>query len=130
MDLSELDKEFEKLINQFPEKRRKLCAACGEKMHQQVLNNISRDVKEDTGNLRRGVEKVLGSGGGYAAVKPDYKIAPHTHLIENGRKVAKNGEVRWLEGKHMYRNALNSLADELEREAEKVIEDLVGGFGG
>lgn len=49
------------------------------------------------------------------------------HLIENGHKVVRNGKVvGWVSGKHMYRNAINELADELERSGEEMINNLVG----
>lgn len=80
-----------------------------------------------TGNLKKAVTKVVGSGGGYSAIRADHKIAPHTHLIENGHKVVKNGiQTGWAPGKHMYRNALNTLASELENESDKFIDTLVG----
>lgn len=129
MDLYALDKEFEKLIKQFPKARRELVENCGEKMYEKVINNINSSVKSDTGNLRNGVEKHVGSKGGYSAVRANFKTAPHTHLIENGHKVVNDGiVVGWAPGKHMYRNALNELADEFERDAENMIDKLVGGM--
>lgn len=126
MDLYELDKQFEQLIKQFPKARRKLVETCGEKMYQKVLANVNQ-VGKKTGNLSEGVKKVVGSGGGYSAVRADFKKAPHTHLIENGHKIIRNGKVvGWVSGKHMYRNALNELANELEQDAEQMIDELVG----
>lgn len=126
MDLDELDKQFEQLIKQFPKARRKLVESCGEKMYQKVLANVNQ-VGEKTGRLRRGVKKVVGSGGGYSAVRADFKIAPHTDLIENGHKIIRNVKVvGWVSGKHMYRNALNELANELEQDAEQTLDELVG----
>ena len=128
MDLYELDKQFEQLIKQFPDARRKLVENCGEKMYQKVLGNVNQ-IGENTGNLKKGIKKVVGSGGGYSAVRADFKIAPHTHLIENGHKIVRNGKVvGWVSGKHMYRNALNELANELEQDSEQMIDELVGGI--
>ena len=130
MDLKDLDRAFEKMIKQFPQARRELVEECGEKMYQKVLSNISQ-VDEKTGNLRKGVKKVVGSRGGYSAVRADFKIAPHTHLVENGHKIVRNGKVvGWVSGKHMYRNALNELANELEQSAEQKIDKLVGDIFG
>lgn len=130
MDLYDLDKDFEELLKKFPQARRELVEECGEKMYQKVLSNISQ-VDEKTGNLRKGVKKVVGSRGGYSAVRADFKIAPHTHLIENGHKIVRNGKVvGWVSGKHMYRNALNELANELEQSAEQKIDKLVGDIFG
>lgn len=130
MDLYDLDKDFEQLLKKFPQARRELVEECGEKMYQKVLSNISQ-VDEKTGNLRKGVKKVVGSRGGYSAVRADFKIAPHTHLVENGHKIVRNGKVvGWVSGKHMYRNALNELANELEQSAEQMIDKLVGDIFG
>lgn len=126
MDLDELDKKFDKLMKHFPQARRELVEECGDKLYQKVISNISQ-VNENTGNLKNGVKKVIGSRGGYTAVRPDFKIAPHTHLIENGHKIVRNGRVvGWVSGKHMYRNALNELANELEQSAEEMLDKLVG----
>lgn len=130
MDLDELDKAFEQLIQDFPEARKQLVTQSGDKLYRKVIQNIERDVKERRGKLKKSVVKNIGSGGGYAAIRANSSIAPHLHLIENGHKIVKNGNVvGWVSGKHMYRNALNELADELERDAEKTLDDLVGGFG-
>lgn len=129
MDLYDLDKEFDKILKQFPQARKELVNNAGEKMYKKVVANINAEVDQDTGNLLEGVTKVNGSGGGYSAVKPNFKVAPHTHLIENGHKLVRNGQfVGWVQGKHMYRNALNELANELEQDAESMINKLVEGL--
>ncbi len=141
--LAELCVAFDELIDQFPEKRRELMENAGEKMRQRVLRNIETDTKEKTGNLKKACYKHIGSGGGYAAVRNDHKKAPHAHLVEFGHrnikgaktKQGKNGPVNikgsgkvigWVSGKHMYRNAMNELEDELTQDAENMIEQLVG----
>lgn len=129
MDLNDLDKQFQNILKTFPQAKKRLVEDGGEKMYQKVINNIDQTVKEESGNLKKGVTKNVGSRGGYAAVRPDYSIAPHTHLVENGHKVVRGDEiVGWASGKHMYRNALNELSNELEQDAEKMLDKLVGGF--
>lgn len=123
----ELDKMFDDMLNKFPQKKRELMEDVGDKMYDQVINNIDNTVKEDTGNLKAGVTKILGSKGGYAAVKPNYGIAPHTHLIEDGHRIIRGGKiVGWANGKHMYRNAIEQVSDEVEKMAESMIDELVG----
>ena len=137
--IEELDKAFDRLLERFPEKRRELVERAGEKMYQRILRNIDSDVKEGKGNLRAACRKYIGSGGGYAAVRNDGKKAPHTHLVENGHRIVKgkkkktdgngnsgyikgSGRVTgWVNGKHMYRNAMNELEGELIQEAENMI---------
>ena len=142
--LEDLDKAFETMIEKFPEKRRELVENAGSKMHQKVLRNIDTDTKEDTGRLREGCYLVIGSKGGYAAVRNDHRKAPHAHLVEFGHRLikgaktkeGKNGQpvpikgsgkvIGWVNGKHMYRNALTEMEDELVQDAERMIDSLAG----
>lgn len=131
MNLEELDKSFEKLLVGIPATKRKLVEKCGTKMYEKVIRNIEGSVKSDSRNLIEGVTKVIGTEGGYSAIKPNWKRAPHTFLIENGHKLTVGkGETQrvigWVPGVHMYRNALSELADELEGDAEKALHELVG----
>lgn len=129
MDFQELDAAFGHLLERIPEKRRTLVESAGEKMYQEVVKNIDRDTKEKTGNLKKGVTKVIGSGGGYAAVRNNYLRSPHAHLVENGHRIVKNGKtVGWVAGKHMYRNALTTLEKELIGMAQKEADYLAGEF--
>lgn len=131
MDLYDIDKDFERLIQQFPDARKKLVEGAGEKMYNRVIRNIRTSVGTKSGNLIDGVEKHVGSGGGYSAVRAKWGVAPHTHLIENGHKIVRNGKVvGWVAGKHMYRNALNELVNELEQDAAEAIDALVGDIFG
>lgn len=128
MELEELDKEFDDILKKFPQARRKLVIKAGDKMESTVKSNIDNSCKEGTGNLKRAVTKKIGSKGGYAAVKNNYKIASYAESVENGHKVKgnANGDIQWVPGKHMYRNALNSLVDELENDAEQMLDELLG----
>lgn len=124
-----LDKAFESLIKSFPKARRSLVEDVGDTLEKNVIGNIESSVNEDTGDLKRGVKKVIGSRGGYVAVKPDYSIAPHTHLIESGHKLIRGGKViGWVPGKHMYRNAINSTANEIENKADAMLDKLIKEF--
>lgn len=128
-DFKALDKAFENMIKNFPGARRSLVESVGDKLEKQVKSNIDNTTEEHTGKLKNGVKKVVGSRGGYVAVKPDYSIAPHTHLVENGHKLIRNGQILgWVPGKHMYRNAINATANEIEAEAEKMLDKLVEEF--
>lgn len=136
--LEELDKAFENLAKKFPDARKKFVINAGDLMYNEVINNIERDVEEGGENLKRGVTKVIGSKGGYAAIRPDYSIAPHTHLVEDGHdmvvggKKGKDGKIcedrNFVYGKHMYRNAINQVADKLEDMAEQFVDELVESF--
>ncbi|HAR85883.1 MAG TPA: hypothetical protein DCR69_09130 [Clostridium sp.] len=124
-----LDKAFENLIKAFPKARRGLVEEVGNILEKNVISNIESGTDEDTGDLKRGVKKVIGSRGGYVAVKPDYNIAPHTHLVESGHRLVRGGKViGWVPGKHMYRNAINSTANEIENKADAMLDKLMKEF--
>lgn len=143
-DLNYLIDAFDDILEEFSEERRKLVENAGEKMHRQVLRNIDTDTKEKTGHLRKACEKEIGSGGGYAAVRNNSRVAPHAHLVENGHRLIKGAKkkinkygnesnikgsgkvIGWVNGKHMYRNAMNELEDELTQDAEQMLEKIVG----
>ena len=156
--LNDLCKDFDEFLEQFPGMQRDLVEMAGEKLHQKVLQNIDTAIKdanngskkksrkqpsESKGRMKDACRLVIGSSGGYAAVRNDYKKAGHTHLWEFGHNIVvggklkptqediangkKKGEVvRWFQGRHMYRNAVNELEDELVADAEKMIDKLVG----
>jgi hypothetical protein len=148
--LAGLNASFTKILNDFPDAKRALVEDIGEKMYSGVISNIERDVNECTGALKQGVKKVIGSKGGYAAVRADTNIAPHTHLVENGHEVVPRGKAKgktlrtdkkkvvsvkrgfsqdaaqWVNGKFMYRNALTKLEKTIYRDAESMAERLVG----
>ena len=142
-ELDMLDRALGAFLEEFPEKRRELVENAGEKMHRQVLRNIDRDTEARTGHLREACYKQIGSGGGYAAVRNDSRKAPHAHLVENGHRLIKGAKTKegkhgqqvnikgsgkvigWVNGKHMYRNAMNELAEELEQDAKRTAEDAL-----
>lgn len=131
-ELDDLLRSFDNMLNRFPQKRREFVRKTGEKMQQEVLRNIDRDTKRKSGNLRNAVSLKLGSGGGYAAVRNNNRVAPHAHLVEDGHAILdKHGRrVGWVAGKHMYRNALQAVADEAEQDAQRMLDEMVGGMFG
>lgn len=142
-DLEELEKMFGKVLEEFPEERRKLVENSGEKLHKRVLRNIDSETEAKSGNLREACEEHIGSEGGYAAIRNNYRKAPHAHLVENGHRLMKGAEkkegrygklvnikgsgeeIGWVQGKFMYRNAVNELADELEEDAKQTMEKVL-----
>lgn len=142
--LDKICESLDALEEKFSEEQRELVEKAGEKMYRQVLRNIDTSTKEQTGKLRAACYKQIGSKGGYAAVRNNHKKAPHAHLVEYGHKLVKGAKTKtgkhgqkvnikgsgrvigWVSGKHMYRNALNELEDELMQDAEKLADRLVG----
>lgn len=131
MTLEEFEKQLEKFEKEFPEAKKKLVRENGKLLHEKVLENTRRDVGVKTGNLLKSIELHYGSKGGYAAVRGNFGVAPHLHLIEHGHRIIRGGVVvGWAEGKHMFANALSDLADDLEGNANKMIDKLAGDIFG
>ncbi len=131
-ELDDLLQNFDNMLSRFPEQRRAFVRNTGEKMQQAVLRNIDQDTKNKTGKLRRAVSLKFGSRGGYAAVRNSNRVAPHAYLVENGHAIVdKNGQcIGWVAGKHMYRNALQTAMQEVEYDAQQMLEEMVGGIFG
>jgi len=152
--LNDLGKAFEGFLNDFSKERRELVENAGEKLHKRVLRKIGSDTKEKTGNLKKGCELHIGSGGGYAAVRNNHLRAPHAYLVEFGHNIKEHGSGKdkrksaskgkrtkytgkkkkkkekpnWVPGKFMYTNAMNELEGELTQDAEDMIDKLVGEY--
>ena len=132
LTLTQLSEKFETLVKEFPKERRKLMNTSGDKIKDQVQANIAA-LGSKNGRLMKAVTKAVGSGGGYAAVRNDWFIAPHAHLVEHGHwMIGKDGRMltlknggSWVAGRKMYEKALMSLQDELISDAEKTLESVV-----
>lgn len=149
-EIDELDKALDNVVKDFKKNRKALCNEVGHLMKNKVIENINASVSnESTGNLARGVTLELGSKGGYSAVKPDYNIAPHTHLIEEGHRIVKGGTLSKAKGKrkaknndntgkgqivgfyhgiHMYRNALEQVSGQVEEKANALANTIGDNF--
>lgn len=131
-EIDALDKMFSEMIEKFPAAKKTLVKNSGKKLFNKVKDNIDKTVNKGTGNLKDGVTLVEGSGGGYSAVKPNWKIAHHTGLVENGHRIVKGKKKTnqnvfgFVPGKHMYRNAGLELIEELEHDSEETLKKLVG----
>lgn len=153
--LYELDKALDDLVKKFPQMKRELHEKAADIMWENVTDNIYKDVygsnldyddNEDTrtGNLLNGQDKVVGSGGGYAVVRPNPKVAPHTHLLDEGHKIvvgrnpskwekragAKDTRkvVGFVNGKHFYKKAILQSAPQLIAETEKLANEVTEVF--
>ena len=118
---------LEQLAQKFPEMQRDFCASAGRKLAEKVKRNIAERTKRKTGSLLKAVTLKLGSGGGYAAVRNDFSVAPHAALVEYGHQIkGKDGKVKgWSNGRKMYRDALADLENELLEDAKQLAEEVV-----
>lgn len=126
MDFDDLDKMLGDIAKEFPKKKKQLVKKAGDILEQNVKNNINSRTTAKTGNLINGVKKVTGSGGGYVAIKPDYKRAPHSFLLENGHRIVKNGVVLgFVNGVHVYRDSATQSEGEILKMAQGIVDEMV-----
>lgn len=128
-DFNKLDFMFENIIQTIPEKKKELLEKVGDKLEKQVKENIIErvDGANEGSNLVKGVEKVFGSKNGYVAVKPNYNVAPHSHLVENGHRIVRNDvNIGHTNGKHMYRDSIQQCEDEIIKLAFEMIDEVIG----
>lgn len=126
----ELDKMLEDMLKKIPEKKLELLENVGGIIQRQVRSNIESRVGTsgggEKGKLISGVEKVIGSGKGYTAVKPDYSKSSLHHLIENGHRIVRNGVVvGFANGKHNYRDAITQVEGKIIKLAENMVDEVV-----
>lgn len=129
--LDDLVDGLDAMSKNFTQARKELVEEVGDDMYQAVLKNIEADTEARTGNLKRGVDKVIGSSGGYSAVRNKHSVAPHAHLLEEGHRIVTRSGVdtgKVTTGKFMYRNALNTVKPTAEAKAEAMMERLVKEF--
>lgn len=147
-DLAELDKMLNDAIKHVPQVKRQLVEKAGDIMEQKVKANLSQH--KDTGESLEAVTKTIGSGGGYAAVRNDYKKCKTIHLLENGYEVKPRGPNKsntnarknykpstnsqsgtdYVKGYHCYRNALIDSEEEIVQEAKDVADEIAREFNG
>lgn len=138
MDFDDLDAMLENIVKKIPEKKEELLENVGDIIQEQVRSNIeSRVGTSGTGEkekLIEGVQKVIGSGKGYVAIKPDYSSNSGVnggnshlhHLIENGHRIVRNGVVvGFSNGKHMYRDSAEQCEGQIIKMAEDMIDEVV-----
>ena len=97
-DVGELDQKLEQTIKEFPQLRKKATAEVGDAMLTQLHSNIG-----GRGKVQRWQDVHLGSGGGYAAVRPkaktyqttkqgqQYAVGHVTNAIDAGHKIRPPG---------------------------------------
>lgn len=147
--LDALDRALSELLEEFPEKRRELHDALGTAAKQEVDRAITASgINDAHGNVRRWQIKNVGSGGGYAAVRPagsseNGGTGPNsqgaiTNYLENGRNVRRPSEESlsdesgyrprihavYVSGYHFYQKAKADLEPKAIRIAEEFVEGL------
>ena len=136
---------FDKILQEFPERRRELHERVGRAVQRELQQQIaSSGINDSSGRVRRWQVVHVGSGGGYAAVRPEKGTTGAdspgaiTNYLEGGHRIAspRGGKnyrprlrVSYVSGYHFYVNTsmraesiaigeAEAWADEIARELE------------
>lgn len=126
----ELDKMLEDILKKIPEKKEELLNNVGDIIQEQVRSNIESRVntsseKNEKAKLIDGVDKVVGSGKGYVAIKPDWLKSGMHSWLESGHRIVKNGVVvGFANGTHSYRDAITQTEGQIIKLAEKMVNEV------
>ena len=140
-----LERSFDKLLEEFPERRRELHERVGRAVQRELQQQIaSSGINDSSGRVRRWQVVHVGTGGGYAAVRPEKgktgadSPGAITNYLEGGHRIAspRGGKnyrprlrVSYVSGYHFYVNTsmraesiaigeAEAWADEIARELE------------
>ena len=136
---------FDEILREFPERRRELHERVGRAVQRELQQQIaSSGINDSSGRVRRWQVAHVGSGGGYAAVRPEKgqtgadSPGAITNYLEGGHRIAspRGGKnyrpplrVSYVSGYHFYAAAAmraesiaigeaEAWADEIARELE------------
>ena len=140
--LDGLQKRIQAVIDDNPDRRREMHGRIAERLLQKVQGEIG-----GSGRIAGMQEAAVGSGGGYAAVRPrkgkdrtGYAYSAITNAVENGHAIRRpSGFVkgyrarirkRYVLGKHFYARsrteALRIALDEAGKWADEIVKTLRG----
>lgn len=122
LGINELDDSFKSLLEDIPEMRRELHEQIADIIKTEVDIQISNSgLNDNSGRVKAWQEPHVGSGGGYAAVRPtDSSIGANspgaiTNYLENGHAIrGPSGKVKnyrprikkpYVDGYHFYKTA-------------------------
>lgn len=125
-DFEKLDRTLDNTIKAMPEKKVELFENVGGLISNQVKENIDNRVNDENNHIKNDVEMVMGSKGGYVAVKPSYEDTNIAHLIENGHRIVRNGIVLgFVNGKHVYRDSVEQCEEKIISMAKDMISEVI-----
>ncbi len=152
--LDGLTNDLNDILNKFPQKRRELHERLGQMMQEEVDAQIAQAGFKGGGErLKSWQETEVGSGGGYAAVRPTKDVTGSnspgaiTNYNEAGHKVRKPGalkvhrgggkyryrpkiKVPYVDGKHFYDAARRNVESQAIRIVEDFADEIVKELGG
>lgn len=141
-----LEKDIADLIREMPELRREMHEQMAEAIKQEVDNAIASSLNDSRGHVRSWQEKHVGSGGGYAAVRPasgttgrdspgaitDYLNAGHRIRRPSGKSKSYRPRIHtpYVDGRKFYQRAAQSVEPKLMQIAQAMAEKAARKLGG
>lgn len=137
--LDSLDRSFQELLKKAPEKRKELHERIADRLKETIDAKIVERLDDSNGKIREWQEKKVGSGGGYAAVRPVKDEAGQnspgaiTQYLEGGHEIrTPNGgkdyrpriNVPYVEGHFFYEAAATEAERVALEEAERFADEL------
>lgn len=137
----EWDRALTKALHDFPKKRRELHEQFATVAKNEVDNAISGSLNDSHGKIRGWQEKEVGSGGGYAVVRPiggqsganspgaitNYLTSGHRIRRPSGtakRRRRSRARMAYVDGRHFYQTAAQTVLAPTMRLTEKFVSDL------
>lgn len=144
--LDELIESLQDVAEDFPRVRREFHEAVAEEIREEVLKSLGSRAKSSTGKVAGWQESVVGTLGGYAAMRPrkgkngKYAYGYITNALENGHAISRprknrkgykaRVKKRYVLGLHFYERAkplaekraidgANRLADTIKQKLEE-----------
>lgn len=139
-EFDKFTKDIGSLLEKAPQKRRELHSKIADLLDQEVDSNISSSVNDSSGMVRNWQEKHVGSGGGYAAVRPvggaSGKKSPAaiTGYLERGHPIRRPSggskkyypriKVPYVDGRHFYQKTRETIEGKVISLVENFAEEL------
>lgn len=139
--LKKLDEDLKTLLEEFPEARKKLHERLAKIAKEDVDRQINTSgINDSIGKVKGWQESHVGSGGGYAAVRPEKgKTGPNspgaiTNYLESGHRIrGPSGKSKYyrprikkpyVDGYHFYQSASVAVESKAIAEAKKFVEEM------
>lgn len=137
--LDSLDRSFKELLGKAPEKRKELHERIADRLKETIDAKIVERLDDSNGKVQGYQEKAVGSGGGYAAVRPVKGRAGAnspgaiTNYLEGGHRIRPptGGKdyrprinVPYVEGRFFYASASAEAERVALEEAEQFADEL------
>lgn len=143
LEFNRLSRDFERVADEFPDRRRKMLAEIGAEIEADVQRRVPQETgrypRRPSGTIRAAQKSAIGSGGGYVAIRPMTGSAPQhsgsrrdrygtiTGALEVGHGKRGGG---YVVGRFFYRSAQPNAEQIAMRHLTALKNDLVRELSG